>query len=101
MRSLALRFSGFLLLLGAFGLNLAHAQSATATIFGQVTDPQAAVIPGVKITVTNVATRVQSKTTTDAGGNYRVLDLPIGTYTVTAEHPGFAKLVTSGQTLEI
>ncbi len=79
----------------------AQAQSATATIYGQVTDAQGAVIPGVKITVTNLATRVAEKTTTDAGGNYRVLNLPIGTYTVAAEHPGFSKLVTSGRTLQI
>ena len=55
----------------------------------------------VKVTVTNVATNVESKTTTDGTGSYRVLNLPIGTYTVTAEHPGFAKLVTGGRTLHV
>jgi Carboxypeptidase regulatory-like domain len=79
----------------------AWAQSANATVYGQVMDPQGAVIPGVKITVTNVATQIADKTTTDSTGNYRVLNLPIGTYTVTAEHQGFAKLVTAGRTLQI
>ena len=79
----------------------AWAQSATASIYGQVTDPQGALIPEVKITVTNLATRIAGKTTTDSAGNYRVLNLPIGTYTVTAEHQGFAKLVTAGRTLQI
>jgi hypothetical protein len=58
-------------------------------------------VPQVRITVTNVATQVVSKTETDSEGNYRVLALPIGTYTVTAEHEGFAKLVTEPRTLEI
>jgi len=79
----------------------AWAQSATATIYGQVTDPQGALIPDVKITVANVATQIAEKTTTDSAGNYRVLNLPIGTYTVTAEHQGFSKLVTGARTLQI
>ena len=79
----------------------AWAQSAAASIYGQVTDPQGAVIPGVRIVVESVATHIAHKTATDAAGNYRVLDLPIGTYTVTAEHQGFSKLVTAGQTLQI
>ena len=101
MRSFAVFASGVLILIGGLGSGSAHAQSATATIYGQVTDPQGAVIQGVKITVTNVATEVAAKTTTDAGGNYQVLSLPIGTYTVAAEHAGFAKLVTAGRTLQI
>ena len=101
MRSLAVFASGVLILIVGLGSGSAHAQSANASIYGQVTDAQGAVIQGVKITVTNVATEVAAKTTTDATGNYRVLDLPIGTYTVTAEHAGFAKLVTGGRTLEI
>ena len=44
---------------------------------------------------------VETKTTTDASGNYRVLNLPIGSYTVTAEHTGFSKLVTAPVKLEI
>jgi hypothetical protein len=79
----------------------AFAQSATASIYGQVTDAQGAVIPNVKITVTNIATRIEQKTTTDNAGSYRVLNLPIGTYTVTAEHQGFSKLVTGERTLQI
>jgi len=77
------------------------AQSATASILGRVTDSQGAALPKTKITVTNVATQVVSTTDSDAEGNYRVLALPIGTYTVTAEHAGFSKIVTEPRTLEI
>ena len=75
--------------------------AATASILGQVADPQVAAMPTAKITVTNTATQVTNKTETDAEGTYRVLDLPIGAYTVTAEHVGFAKVVTDRVTLQI
>jgi hypothetical protein len=79
----------------------AWAQSATASILGQVTDPQGAAVPNAKITVTNVATDVANRTGSDAEGYYRVFDLPIGTYIVTAEHAGFAKLMTDRVPLQI
>lgn len=77
------------------------AQSATASIIGRVTDPQGAALPQTKIAVTNVATQIVSNTETDSEGNFRVLALPIGTYTVTAEREGFTKLVTEPRTLQI
>jgi hypothetical protein len=68
---------------------------------GTVTDTQGAAIPGVKVTVTNTATNVSSNTATNDAGFYQVLELPVGTYTVTAEHAGFAKTVTARQSLDI
>ncbi len=64
-------------------------------------DSQGAVLPGAKITVTNVATGISHPATTDKDGTFHVLDLAIGSYVVTAEHPGFAKLNTEPQTLQI
>jgi Carboxypeptidase regulatory-like domain/TonB-dependent Receptor Plug Domain/TonB dependent receptor len=94
----------FLLLL-VLSVSLFHSsawtQSATATILGRVTDPQGAAIAKAHVTVTNTATQVAHKTESDAEGNYRVSALPIGTYEVTAEHEGFAKLVTAPRTLQI
>ena len=43
----------------------------TSTIVGTVTDPQGAVVPGAKVTLTNVDTGVQWKATTDASGDYQ------------------------------
>jgi hypothetical protein len=91
-----------LLLVSLFALyGSGWAQSAAASILGHVTDPQGAAVPKTRITVTNLATQVVSRTETDSEGNYRVLALPIGTYTVTAEHSGFATLKTEPRTLEI
>jgi hypothetical protein len=78
-----------------------YAQQPTGRILGVVTDPQGAMVPGVAITVTNVATGIKYKTTTDKDGAYQALNLPIGAYTVTAERPGFRKMVVNAGQLEI
>jgi Carboxypeptidase regulatory-like domain len=96
-----LKFATTLVFLISVWTGSANSQSATASILGQVTDPQGAAIANVRISVTNVATQISSKTETDAEGNYRVLNLPIATYTVAAEHPGFNRLVTAPRALQI
>ncbi len=79
----------------------ANAQQTTAKIVGTVTDQQGAVVPGVKITVTNTATNVTTETTTDKGGFYQALNLPIGTYKIVARHEGFRALEVTTAPLEI
>jgi len=79
----------------------ATAQQATAKIVGTVTDPQGLVVTGVKITVTNRATNVSTETTTDKGGFYQVLNLPIGTYKIVARHEGFRLVEMITAPLEI
>jgi outer membrane receptor protein involved in Fe transport len=79
----------------------ALAQSERARIIGTVTDPQGAVVPGATVTVTNVATSVETKSATDQEGHYQAPELPIGTYKVKVEHDGFKTTETSAYTLEI
>ncbi len=79
----------------------AAAQQATAKIVGTISDEQGLVVQGVKVTVTNVGTNVSSNTTTDKTGFYQVLNLPIGIYTVTANHEGFRELEVKTSPLEI
>ncbi|HET7873159.1 MAG TPA: carboxypeptidase-like regulatory domain-containing protein, partial [Terriglobales bacterium] len=68
----------------------AFAQSAsTATIVGQVVDPQGAVVPNAKVTATNTATGVGMSVTTTSSGNYVIPNLPPGTYTVKVSAKGF------------
>ena len=50
-------------------------------------------MPGVTVTATNVATNVASTTTTNGEGDYSILFLNPGTYTVAAELSGFKKVV--------
>src|SRR5215831_10183522 len=84
-----------------FSTTLAWGQSASGRILGRITDPTAAVIPGVKVTATNVATGVNYDTLTNEFGDYQILALQIGDYKVTAEIPGFKTIVTKPQTLEL
>ncbi len=68
---------------------------------GTVTDPQGAAIPKAKVTVTDVDTKIARSVETGNDGSYQVLQLPIGSYSVTAEAPGFSKILTEPQKLLI
>jgi hypothetical protein len=56
---------------------------------GTVSDPSGALIPGVTITATNVATGVVASVLTNESGAYNFASLQTGTYKVSAELPGF------------
>lgn len=77
------------------------AQDATGRIVGGIQDPQGAVIAGAKVTVTNVATNLVNTVSTGQDGSFQILLLPIGSYTLTVEAPGFRKLVTPAFKIEI
>jgi hypothetical protein len=66
----------------------ARAQS-TATLQGIVTDAQAAVMPGVSITVHNTATNQDRAVVTDAAGAYVAAALAPGHYEITSHIDGF------------
>ncbi len=77
------------------------AQDPRGTFTGVVTDSTGAVIPGVTVTAHNDATGVSISTTTNDVGNYAIPFLPIGTYTLTAESPGFKKYMRTGLRLRV
>ena len=58
-------------------------------LVGRVVDASGAGLPGVTVTVTVTAGKTGRKVTTDKRGDYRVEDLPPGTYVVSATLPGF------------
>jgi hypothetical protein len=80
---------------------LARAQADRASVTGTVTDPSGAAVPGVTVSATNDNTGVVVKTETNGVGLYRVMNLPIGPYTLTFEKSGFKTLVRKGITLTI
>jgi len=84
--------SVFLMALCVFiASNWASAQVNTADILGTVTDAGGAVIPNVKVTVTNTATNDTKVVTTNSSGDYIVNLMPSGSYTITAEAPSFKR----------
>src|SRR5262249_12578240 len=72
------------------------AQSTTATISGSVVDPQQAVIRGAMVTARNLETNISRSVLTNETGRFRVSNLPVGPYEVSAELSGFARYVRSG-----
>jgi Carboxypeptidase regulatory-like domain/TonB-dependent Receptor Plug Domain len=83
---------------------LAIAQTATGNIYGNVTDQSGAVLPGVSVTLTGeTGTRT---TVSSAQGQFRLLNLDNGDYTLAFELNGFKKAarkvhVTTGENVEI
>jgi hypothetical protein len=67
--------------------------STTGDIAGVVTDPTAAVISGVPITLKNVDTGKLAATTTNGQGSYNFSLLQPGKYSVSADAAGFQKVI--------
>jgi hypothetical protein len=77
------------------------AQTTNGKIVGQITDPSGAVIAGATITVQNTLTNLTSRAKSDKSGNFEVLSLPIGKYTVEVQMNGFATTKSPAYSLEI
>src|SRR5262245_46140035 len=69
----------------------AFGQSTYATVSGTVADASGAVLPGVSVTAANNATGVVTSVVSNEAGAYNIASLLPGTYTVSAELPGFQK----------
>ncbi|HMS41618.1 MAG TPA: alpha-2-macroglobulin family protein, partial [Pyrinomonadaceae bacterium] len=69
--------------------------NGTGSISGTVTDPNGAVIPGAILTVKSIGTTAgyNGTTTTDENGYYLLLQIPAGTYQVSATASGFKNSV--------
>src|ERR1700729_516631 len=67
------------------------AQQGTGNIVGHVSDSSGAVIADATIDIQNNETQSVIHLITDQAGFYNSPPLAIGTYTVTATHPGFTK----------
>lgn len=61
----------------------------SSNVQGIVLDPSQAVIPNATVTLRNLDTQVERKTTTGASGVYRFSSLPPGRYEIRAEAEGF------------
>ena len=77
------------------------AQTNTATITGNVTDPTGAAIAGATVVVDNPATGLHREITTNAAGVFSVPQLQPGTYSVTVSRDGFQTVKNSTVTLVI
>jgi outer membrane receptor protein involved in Fe transport len=74
----------------------AQANVATGQVFGTVTDPDEASLPGVTILATNRDTGFDRAAVTDASGFYRIDLLPPGHYELRADLTGFRSEIMRG-----
>src|SRR5882724_4296435 len=79
----------------------AFTQTATTSLRGTVMDPNGAVIPGAKVTVSNAATAFSRQTTSDAQGFYQLQQLPPGTYDVSADAGKTGKITEKAVQLQV
>src|SRR5260370_12647567 len=68
-----------------------QSQLGTGAINGTVKDPRGDVVPGAAITVANTETGLTRDAVSGSAGQFRVLVVPPGDYTVRVENAGCAK----------
>ena len=66
-----------------------QAQQSLGTISGTVTDQTSAIVPGATIVALDDQTAASRTTTSSSAGAYSFQALPIGTYSLTIQAPGF------------
>jgi len=93
-RAFSIVFAILLLSATAFG-------SVTGSISGTVTDKSGGLVPGAKVVVLNVDTRVTISTVTNSQGFYSFPNLPVGHYTIQIQAEGFAEHVENGIVLDV
>jgi hypothetical protein len=74
---------------------LLFGQFETAEVLGTVRDPSGAVIAKAAVTLTNLDTGIQAKSTTDVNGDYDFFNVSVGRYSLTVEQEGFSKFTTT------
>ena len=89
------------LFLFAFWGTLALQASPVGSIQGTVKDPTGALVPGVKVTLTNISTNAKVETTSNPNGEFQFPQLPPATYSVAAEAQGFKRINVSSVLVEV
>jgi len=82
--------STLVMFLGLAGIESLQAQATDSILVGVVADPSGAVVPNATVIATNRATAVKYTATTNATGEYRINNVPVGTYDVEARANGLA-----------
>jgi Carboxypeptidase regulatory-like domain/TonB-dependent Receptor Plug Domain len=78
-----------------------QAQYENGSLVGTIRDASGAAIPGVTVTITNNATAITAKATSNEAGDYEVPSLHVGVYTISASAKGFADAVANNITISV
>src|SRR5256885_1472815 len=77
------------------------AQVDTGTIVGTLHDPSGAAVPSATLTITQKSTNTSTVVHSDANGDYASPPLHVGTYSLTAEAPGFKAETRDNLTVQV
>ena len=81
--------------------SLTWAQTPSGEISGVVTDSSGSVMPGVRVTLTNAATKAIRLTQSNESGVYVFPAVPPGTYALKGELDGFATIERTGIQVQV
>src|SRR6266849_3069388 len=88
-------------LLTLFIAGMAAAQTYTATVRGVVTDASGAVVTGAAVTLLHIEQNRTYTFTTNQAGEYVLVQLPPGKYSLAVKAAGFKSYQRTGLTLEV
>jgi hypothetical protein len=77
------------------------AQVISGDLVGTVLDKTGAAVPGARVEATNSETNVKYETKSNESGEYRLNNLPIGTYSVSASTANFATTTINGFKIDL
>jgi carboxypeptidase family protein len=79
----------------------AMGQVTTGSLTGVVTDPQGAIVAGATVTLTNSATKIDARTTTNDQGEFVFPQVGPGRYMVAVEATNFKKALATDLVIEV
>jgi len=87
-------------LAAVFTASFLSAQLTTGSVTGSVTDVSGAAVRGAALTLANAGTGIVRQAVSDDAGNFRFLQLPVGTYNLDANSSGFKTFRREGIIVE-
>src|SRR5215472_10275222 len=88
-------------LIGILSFSISAGAQSAASIEGEVTDQNGAVIAGAYLTASSSAIGIERVTLTDDTGTYQMVDLPVGNYRLEVSARGFKAQVVERVRVEV
>jgi len=92
---------GVVLVLGLAMASEISGQIISGDLVGTVFDKTGSVVPNAAVEAVSVETGVRYSSKTNDSGEYRISNLPVGTYNVSASTPNFATTTVNGYRVEL
>ncbi len=76
-------------------------QATDGNLVGAITDATGAAFPDARVEITNRATNIGTSTKSNASGEYRFSNIPVGSYDLTVMAKGFRTTIERGVAVEL